>query len=172
MSDWKREFGETPDTKIESDADVPRHWRPSSDTVSAITGPADSTEKQEWVDKGIQMVSVDRVDLSNSPVLGESDFRKVSHAEMVEGFQKLETTVRPAMGTGADGEYFSDLDKSQGLDYEHGYRRVYDAFYGSDPIRLDRTGDTYNVVNGYHRLAVAKELGITALPARVLEGRT
>ena len=171
MTDWKREIDETPEIKAATEADVPRHWQPSSDTINAIKGQTDGVEKREWVNKGIQDVSVDRVGLRDSPVHNESDFRKVSKAEMLEGFEKLETTVRPAVGKGADGDYFSDLDKAQGLDYEHGYRRVYDSFYGNEPIRLEKTGDTYNVVNGYHRLAIAKEIGLTTVPAWVVEPR-
>jgi hypothetical protein len=171
MADWKREIDETPEVKAATEDDVPRHWQPSSDTINAIRGQTDGTERREWIDKGIQDVPVDRVDLNDSHVQGEKDFKKVSKAEMQEGFEKLETTVRPAVDKGADGDYFSDLDRTQGLDYEHGYRRVYDSFYGNDAIRLDKAGDTYTVVNGYHRLAIAKEIGLTTVPAWVIERR-
>ena len=75
--------------------------------------------------------------------------------------------MRPAVRQGADGDDFARLDAERGLAYEHGYRRVYDAFYGNDAIRLERVGDTYQVVNGYHRLFVARELGLATVPARV-----
>jgi ParB-like chromosome segregation protein Spo0J len=39
---------------------------------------------------------------------------------------------------------------------------------GSHPNRLDRRPDgTLNVVNGRHRIEIARELGITSLPAQV-----
>lgn len=121
-----------------------------------------------WVDTGIQMVDLDRIDLSNSPVANMGDFHKVSAQEMQEGLRKLEDVVAPAVAQGADGDYFSRLDTAQGLDYAHGYRRIYDAFYGQDCIRLDQVGDHYQVVNGYHRLFLARQMGIKSLPARVI----
>ena len=75
--------------------------------------------------------------------------------------------MRPAVEQGAGSDYFAHLDAERGIDYSRGFQRVYDAFYGNDAIRLDRVGDTYQVVNGYHRLYVAKQIGISIVPARV-----
>ena len=121
-----------------------------------------------WVDTGIQMVDLDLIDLSDSPVADTGDFHKVSAQEMQEGLRKLQDVVAPAVAQGADGDYFSRLDAAQGLDYAHGYRRIYDAFYGQDCIRLDKVGDRYQVVNGYHRLFLARQMGMKTLPARVI----
>lgn len=153
---------------IEED-EMPRGWRPSREDIEAIQGKKDIAGEGEWVDRGIQDVPLDRVDLSDSPVKDADDFRKVSHEEMAEGFRKLEEEVRPAIEQGADGDYFSRLDAERSLDYEHGYRRVYDSFYGDGAIKLDKIDDTYDVVNGYHRLAVARELRLGTVPARVVE---
>jgi hypothetical protein len=117
---------------------------------------------------GTEDVSVGRIDISDTYVHDMADFEKVSHDEMVEGFRKLEEVVRPAVRQGAGGDYFSQLDAERGLDYPHGFRRIYDAFYGNDAIRLERVGDTYQVMNGYHRLFVAKELRLESVPARVI----
>lgn len=121
-----------------------------------------------WVNTGIQIVDLDLIDLSDSPVADTGDFHKVSAQEMQEGLRKLQDVVMPAVAQGADGDYFSQLDAAQGLDYAHGYRRIYDAFYGQDCIHLDKVGDRYQVVNGYHRLFLARQLGIKTLPARVI----
>lgn len=133
----------------------------------AITG-AYPTAMGGWVDTGIQMVSIDQINLSDSPVANTGDFHKVSAQEMVEGFRKLQDRVAPAVAHGADADYFSQLDATQGLDYAHGYRRIYDAFYGQGAIRLDKIGDRYQVINGYHRLFLARQLGIKTLPAQVI----
>lgn len=125
--------------------------------------------RREFVDRGIQDVLLDRVNLRDSHVQSEEDFKKVSKAEMLEGFEKLQSVVRPAVEKGANADYFSQMDEERGLDYPNGYRKIYDAFYGNDAIRLDKVGDTYTVTNGYHRLAVAKELGLETIPARVIE---
>jgi hypothetical protein len=76
--------------------------------------------------------------------------------------------VLPAVRRGAGGEDFARMDAERGLDYEHGYQRVYEAFFGDDSLRLDaRAGGTYGVTNGYHRIKVAAELGLRTLPARI-----
>lgn len=123
----------------------------------------------DWVEKGIQYVPVDKIDVSASYVKNETDFKKVSHQDMAKGMQTLQNEVRPAVDQGADGDYFYRLDQQRGLDYAHGSQRVYEAFYGQEPIRLEKIGDRYSVTNGYHRLFVAKELGIETIPASVVE---
>jgi hypothetical protein len=88
---------------------------------------------------------------------------------MVDGVRRFAKTVLPAVRNRANAEDFDELDRQNGVDYEHGIRRIYDAFYGNDPIRLEKIGNTYKVVGGYHRLHVAKELGLTEIPASVVE---
>jgi len=136
---------------------------------AALASRVSAAGGSKWLDRGVQEVPVDQIDVSDSTVSGTEDFHKVSHDEMVRGFGKLVGTVRPAVTGGADGDYFSKLDDAGGLDYENGYRRVYDAFYGDSSIRLEKIGSRYNVINGYHRLAVARELGVRTVPARVIE---
>lgn len=113
-------------------------------------------------------VPIAEIDLSDSYVHSPDDFHKISHAEMVAGIRTLEAVVRPAVEQGKDADYFSDLDAQQGLSDSQGYRRIYDAFYGQDAITLERAGNGYQVLNGFHRLYIARELGITSLPARVI----
>jgi hypothetical protein len=72
-------------------------------------------------------------------------------------------------GEGRSSDYWADMDRKYGLDYENGYQRVYDAFYGQSAIRLTKDGTEYDIVNGRHRIAVAKEMGIDTLPARVID---
>ena len=117
----------------------------------------------------IQEVPLDQIDLSDSHVHTEADFQKTSRDEMVEGWRILDTIVRPAAQAGADHDYFRDLDQSLGLDPAHGYQDIYDAFYADhQAITLEKVGDTYKVINGYHRLAVAVELGIKSIPAKIV----
>ena len=118
----------------------------------------------------IRPVPLTEINVSDSHVHSPADFSKVSHDEMIEGFRKLEDLVQPSVERGWTGDDFSRLDAERGLDYEHGYHRIYDAFYGSDAIRLEHGADgQYTVVNGYHRLYVASEQGIAAVPARIIE---
>lgn len=109
---------------------------------------------------------LDQIDLSDSYVHGPDDFQKVPYDEVVAGLRTLQNVVRPAVERGADGDSFSALDAQRGLDYAHGTRRIYDVFYGTDAIHLERRGAGYGVINGFHRLYAARALGIPSLPAR------
>lgn len=129
-----------------------------------------SQDKSQWVDIGVKDVQVDKIDASDmTHVKSVDDFKKVSYDEMVNGFEKLNSTVRPSVENGADGDYFRQLDKQKKLDYADGYLKIYDAFYGDSAIRLEKNNDKYTVVNGAHRLFVAHQLNITDVPARVIE---
>ena len=126
-------------------------------------------DKGTWVDTGIKDVPVDKIDASDTYVNGLEDFHKVSHEDMVNGLRTLQRDVHPAVESGADKEYFQNLDQKHGLDYPNGTQKIYESFYGQDAIRLDKIGDRYMVENGYHRIYVAKELGFPTIPARVIE---
>ncbi len=148
----------------------PRGWRPAADTVQAIQGQKDTQPESEWVDRGITDVPVDKIDTSDmTHVNGLDDFKKVSYEEMAEGYRKLDTVVRPEVAKGAGGDDFRKLDQQEGLSYADGYQRVYDAFYGGEPIRLAKDGESYTVINGAHRLYVAQREGVGSVPARVIE---
>jgi hypothetical protein len=148
------------------DDNLPANWRPRESTLAAIEQP----RAKEWIDAGFQTIRVDAVDIRDlDHVRSSDDFRKVSKEEMIEGFKKLDSIVAPAVRRGADNDYFRRLDQAEGLSYQNGYQRIYEAFYGDSSIRLERDGEVYGVVNGAHRLYVARELGRESVPARVIE---
>lgn len=137
----------------------------NADMVSSL--PKTTISTGAWQEQGIVDVPLAEIDLSDSYVQGPDDFKKVAVDTMISGLQKLESTVRSAVEKGADADYFSALDAQQGLAYQDGYRCIYDAFYGDEPIRLEKINGRYQVINGYHRLFVAQQLGLTAIPASV-----
>lgn len=99
----------------------------------------------------------------------DSDFSKTSMSRMKDGFRKLQKMMpRIQSNEGSKGEYWFSKDQKLGLSYEQGYQRVYDAFYGSEPIRLEKRGDNYSIINGRHRIMVAKQMGIKTIPASVV----
>jgi hypothetical protein len=116
----------------------------------------------------IRTVSLDQIDLSDSSVQSEADFHKVSHDEMVVGLTKLQQ-VQHWIAQGATDQTLRDIDAEQGLSGAQGYHNIYRVFYGDSAIALEKAADGYKVINGYHRLAVARELGWTTVPARVVE---
>lgn len=139
------------------------------DALDALEDMPEPTEQSEWVDRGIQPVSVRDLPEPEG-IHDEDDFVKVSVDEMQAGLERLQE-MQPAIesGEGASSDYWAQFDRERGLDYAHGYRRIYDAFYGQDAIRLVKDGDRYDIVNGRHRIWLAKRMGITTLPARLTE---
>lgn len=155
--------------------------RPAGKTESAVpAGSADAKDvgsastrdgSQEWVDRGVLDVPV--ADLPNPDgIEGSTDFHKLSAPEMKAGLARLEE-MKPAIasGKGASSDYWAEHDRQHGLDYAHGYQRVYEAFYGNDAIRLTNDGKQYDIVNGRHRVWLAKRMDVKDLPARVIERR-
>ncbi len=108
-----------------------------------------------------------RLGLDDLHVKGPEEFKKVSYQDMVEGFHKLTSLVRPAVEAGTDRDGFRALDAKLELSVEDGYLRIYDAFYGREPIRVVWDGQRWAADNGHHRLYVAMKLGIRDVPAEI-----
>lgn len=123
----------------------------------------------DWVDRGIQDVPVAGLP-DPEGVDDAGDFKKVPLEEMKVGLTRLQE-MKPVIdsGEGANTDYWHELDHQRGLAYPDGYQKVYESFYGQDAIRLDKDGDQYDIVNGRHRIFMAKQMGIGTLPARVIE---
>lgn len=126
----------------------------------------------DWVDMGVCDVPVREIP-SPEGIHNSQDFLKVSESEMRTGLARLQE-MKPIIdsGEGMDSDYWGRVDAEKGFDYEHGYRRVYDAFYGHDAIRLVKDGDKYDIINGRHRIWLAKRMDIETLPARVIKRNT
>lgn len=136
---------------------------------SRINAAGDSDRPAQWADRGIVDVPVQDLPLPDG-INSAADFQKVSPEDMADGFRKLQT-MKPYIddGRGNSSDYWHQVDQSYGVDYPDGYQKVYDAFYGDGAIRLNKDGDQYDIVNGRHRIAIAKELGVPSVPARVIE---
>ena len=148
-----------------------RGFSPESSENNIERKEKTSFVQNDWVDIGIVDVEIDKINLTDSWVHSTSDFHKVSYEEMRQGLEDLQKVVHPAVDQGATGDDFGQIDQANSRDYSHGYQRIYDAFYGEGSIRLTRVGDKYEVTNGYHRLFVAKEMGMKTIPARVIQKR-
>lgn len=107
------------------------------------------------------------IDLSDSTIHSEADFRETPREAVVAGLDKLEQVQR-WIEQGATDQWLWEIDQERGLSGAEGYHNIYRVFYGDEAIALEKMGNGYRVLNGYHRLTVAKELGLTTIPARVV----
>ncbi len=132
---------------------------------------ADNADQQatDWVDRGVIDVPVRDLPKPDD-ITGPGDFKKESMLEMREGFDKL-AQMKPAIDQdiGRNGDYWRSMDQNQNLDYREGYQKIYESFYGDTSVRVDKVGDTYDVINGRHRIWLAHEMGLNTIPARVIE---
>ena len=121
--------------------------------------------------EGYRWVSIDQIDLKEIPK--DIKFEKTSSDEMKTGFSILQNKILPALkkDPSRDSEYFRKQDIKSALDYLNGCQRIYEAFFGHSHIRLERYGNDplYSITNGRHRIAIARELGWDALPAKTVD---
>jgi hypothetical protein len=165
MMDDGREIGkqsETPPTDTSSGGPE------TSEGRAAMSGLSASDVAYDWVDRGIQDIPVSRLPRPDG-VTGPADFdHHITHEDAVRVTRGLQV-MKPLIDSGHTSEDFAAMDREDGTDYEHGRQRIFDLYYGSDPVRLDKDGDQYEIVSGRHRLFAAQELGIQTIPARVIE---
>lgn len=141
----------------------------ATNTLNGLAANEQSLDSDQWVGTW-----TNNFDLSNLPspedIEGASDFRKVKFDEMKDGLSKLQE-MKPIIeqGVGNSKDYWANIDNEKGLDYPNGYQRVYEAFYGNEPIRVIKNGNNYEITNGRHRIWSAKKLGIKTLPLMLVE---
>ncbi len=125
---------------------------------------------------GIGLVDLDvsSADLDDSPILdddrSQGTFGKggLSRADYRWAVQTWNDTVGPGVAGGKTREDFVEQDIRSDAQPFRRTADVYDMFLGSDRIRADRRPDgSFDIVNGRHRLLIARELGIKTLPGQV-----
>jgi|GEM_PF-3928445 len=141
--------------------------------LDSLDRAADRVEQADWVNTGIHDVQVSELPEPEG-ITGESSFEHLSKEEMragMERYQEMRTAIQS--GEGASSDYWAEYDRQRGLSYHDGYQNVYDSFYGNDAIRVAKDEDQYvDIINGRHRISLAREMGIDTLPAVVYERRT
>jgi hypothetical protein len=121
-----------------------------------------------------QSVAIEDVSVANLPtpegISGPEDFKKYELDTLRSGIEKLQE-MKPAIdnGTGNSSDYWYEYDQAHELGVPDGYKIVYDSYYGNDHIRVEKSGDSYDIINGRHRIWLAKQMGIESLPMEVVE---
>lgn len=117
---------------------------------------------------GIASVSLGDIDDSDRAI-GPGDFGKgYSPADLTWAFGALEEVVLPALSAGKGSDYFAQRDAAEGRQGTRSYSDTFSGFFGGDSIRLERSQSGFRVTNGYHRIWVARQLGLSHVPAKVV----
>jgi len=158
------------DTKIEqpdtSDADSKSGEKLSLTGIKALQGEGET--KSEWRDHGIIDVPVNDLPDPDS-VSSPQDFNHHISWKEAQAATKQLPEIQKQVAKGKTGDDFSAEDQAAGLDNSQGKRRIYDLYYGSDPVTVDKDGSKYDIVSGRHRIFAAKEAGLQTIPAHVRE---
>jgi hypothetical protein len=123
---------------------------------------------------GLTDVNVSSADLDDNPILDDGGrqgtFGKggLTRADYRWAVQTWNDTVGPGVAAGKSRDDFALRDTQSSAKPLRRMADVYDMFLGSDPIRVNlQPGGSLNIVNGRHRLLIARELGIKTLPGQV-----
>lgn len=131
-------------------------------SAPASTGTAAVAQLSSF---GLTDLDVDAADLADTPLQGEFGRGGASRADYRWAVQTWSDTVGPGVARGMTRDDFAARDQRYGAPPLRRTADVYDMFLGTDRIRVDRRADgSLNIVNGRHRLQVARDLGIRSLP--------
>ena len=149
-------------------------WKIPASAPMASSGGVGATAgapgRARFSERGIVAINVADIPDEEIGPLSVGDFHKYSYDEMLKGARRFDGEVRHAVEAGSGRDYFQQKDREAGSDYEHGLERLYDAYYGAEPIRVTRLkSGRMEVTNGRHRLFVAKQAGIRTVPASMAE---
>lgn len=102
------------------------------------------------------------------PTDGVSESTKVSNKELQAALQVLDKIILPTFqmfGANIGRDWFYAQDRAKGYSPHEGSEIAYTCFFGADAIAIDRRDPSlYQIVNGKHRISIARKLGWTSLP--------
>jgi hypothetical protein len=154
----------------------------SSASAASVASPqaAAADDRFGRLPKGFAWVSL--ADLPNEDFVTDPDlFKKTKRAEMLRGVALLRDEILPMVNANPalNRDDIARLDQqrgtawtTEGFIHPNSLTTVWDAFL--DPRReaevvvVGRMPDgSYDVINGRHRLGIARELGMTAMPCKL-----
>lgn len=111
----------------------------------------------------IQLIAVADIDDSDSHVTGPESFGKgYSPADLRWAHDALHEVVLPTLASGGTIEDLRARDVTEGRMGVRSYADTYSGFFGDSAIHLS---SDLKVSNGYHRIWVAKQMGLSHVPA-------
>ncbi len=139
-------------------------------SASGAAGSGASVDSDFGV-PNIVNVPIEQADFADNPILDGFQRGGADIGDYRWAVETWETIVRPGVLAGKAREDFARRDEELGQ--QSGFRRsagVYDMFLGDDPIQFSRRADgRLDVASGRHRVAIARQLGLTHLPGQLHE---
>lgn len=133
------------------------------------SGWRDQITVADGLPEGRALVPLALIDDSDSAVLGPEAFGKGYTAEdLAWAHTAFIRVVLPTLQAGGSLDDLRDRDQREGRVGTRSYADTYAGFLGGDAIRLAPTDGRFTVENGYHRIWVARQLGLDHLPAWVV----
>lgn len=110
-------------------------------------------------------------DIDTSGILEGFVQTKYNIIKKEQWFEKLQRDILPILEQlpDVDDNYFRYMDEKSGLAYPDGLLKIYQQFFGEHCIVLSKIPGTnrYSITNGIHRIFIAGEKGLKAIPARI-----
>jgi len=130
--------------------------------------PALPSPARGHLPSGFAFADLARVPASEYTGIDQHSFAKMPESQMREALALLTGNMLGKVDSGASREEFRLLDQQQGRNGSVTLLKTYDLFFGSDAIVLSHRNGQYSITNGRHRIWLARQMGITHLPARVI----
>ena len=125
----------------------------------------------------IVMVPISRIDLDDNPIQGgwhpgQRSVHGASYEEMSEAMRAFQERILPQLLDGASPRQLADDDpatKAGLVDWASAEQLLSEFVTGGDVICVEASADGRMTVNGgRHRIQVARDLGFTHVPARII----
>lgn len=141
----------------------------SGGAASSATVPA-GTSGNSWLGaNGLADIDVNSADIGTNPIIGKFGRGDTTLADYRWAVETWDSVVRPGIDRGMTRDDFVARDDQRAAGPLRRTADVYDMFL-RDPVRVTRLPNgRYDVTGGRHRLEVARQLGVTRLPAQVHE---
>lgn len=138
---------------------------PVSDRAAAGAG---SLSRPAGFPEGVHLVPLAMIDDSDTRIRGVEDFSEFyTPADLEWAHEAFQSVIKPGVAAGATVDDFRARDQREGRMGARSYEMTFAGFFGTDAIKLSPAGSKLEVNNGYHRIWVARQMGLDAVPARV-----
>ena len=158
---------ERPEQRLRGDV-AERTYEPKVEAHSRISSATDGKDELGSI-RDVPLSQINGGEVNGEEHLGAGRYEELR--QELERLQELRTYVEAGLG-----EQTADAwDREQSLGhysaegYTRGYTDAYKTYYETNPVALSPTADgRYDIMDGRHRVNLAREMGLPTLPARVV----